>query len=295
MLSTSVTPLEPSAPGPATSGSATNAERVAFGLRGRLFLAFGAISLFVIIAAAAGLYAFREIGQTLDQITIRSVPPALAAAGLARQSEKIIAAGPALLNATDAQEVEQLSRTALNELASASEGLAQLFASTLDPRTIGEISDVVAGLSENLSLMKTTALGGISAADSRKKLIDDTFAAYRQFGVIWGPRFADLRGRVVRLQRAMTSTGGEQERQAALDQFEDAMVALLSLDQIQREAGIAFELIIRASDAENAADIATLEGQAGRSIRRSTGSSRISTRMFPWRSSNQSTTSTLLR
>ncbi|MFI5021079.1 MAG: PAS-domain containing protein, partial [Alphaproteobacteria bacterium] len=267
MLSTSVTPLEPSAPGPATSGSATNAERVAFGLRGRLFLAFGAISLFVIIAAAAGLYAFREIGQTLDQITIRSVPPALAAAGLARQSEKIIAAGPALLNATDAQEVEQLSRTALNELASASEGLAQLFASTLDPRTIGEISDVVAGLSENLSLMKTTALGGISAADSRKKLIDDTFAAYRQFGVIWGPRFADLRGRVVRLQRAMTSTGGQPERQAALDQFEDAMVALLSLDQIQREAGIAFELIIRASDAESAADIATLESQAGRSIR----------------------------
>jgi len=268
VLSTSVTPAEPSASGSATSGSAANVERVAFGLRGRLLLAFVAISLFVIIAAAAGLYAFREIGQTLDQITIRSIPPALAAAGLARQSEKIVAAGPALLNANDAQEVDQLSRTALDELASTSEGLAQLFASTLDARTLEEISNVVAGLNENLSLMKTAALDGISAANRKKKLIDDTFAAYRQFGVIWGPRFADLRGRVVRLQRAMTSTGGGQpERQAALDQFEDAMVALLSLDQIQREAGIAFELIIRASDAESAADIDTLESQAGRSIR----------------------------
>ena len=101
-----MTPAEPGASGSATSGSAANVERVAFGLRGRLLLAFVAISLFVIIAAAAGMDAFREIGQTLDQITIRSIPPALAAAGLARQSEKIVAAGPALLNAIDEQEVE---------------------------------------------------------------------------------------------------------------------------------------------------------------------------------------------
>ncbi|MBV8402404.1 MAG: hypothetical protein JOZ17_27335, partial [Acetobacteraceae bacterium] len=47
------------------------------GLRGRLLLAFFAISLFVIAAAAAGLYVLREVGRTLDGITLKTVPAAL--------------------------------------------------------------------------------------------------------------------------------------------------------------------------------------------------------------------------
>src|SRR5258708_18114058 len=68
------------------------------GLRGRLLLAFIAISLFVVAAAAAGLYALREVEQTLDRITLKTVPVALDARELSRKSEKIVAAGPALVN-----------------------------------------------------------------------------------------------------------------------------------------------------------------------------------------------------
>jgi PAS domain S-box-containing protein len=85
---------------------------------------------------------------------------------------------------------------------------------------------------------------------------------------VWRPRFADLRTQVVRLQRAMTSAAaGAEERRTALDQFDQAMVALLALDQIQREAGNAFELISRAANASEPAEIDNLQAQAQRSIR----------------------------
>lgn len=45
------------------------------------------------------------------------------------------------------------------------------------------------------------------------------------------------------------------------------MVDLFSLDQIRREAGVAFELIIRAADASEPAELTALEAPAERSIR----------------------------
>src|ERR1700738_249824 len=86
------------------------------GLRGRLLLAFIAISLFVVVAAAAGLYALREVEQSLDRITLRTVPVALEARELSRKSEIIFGVGPALVNAGDANEIEELSSRASGQL-----------------------------------------------------------------------------------------------------------------------------------------------------------------------------------
>jgi GAF domain-containing protein len=66
----------------------------------------------------------------------------------------------------------------------------------------------------------------------------------------------------------MTSAGaGSEEGRAAFDQFDKVMVSLLALDQIQREAGNAFEMISRAANAAEPADIDDLEARAQRSIR----------------------------
>lgn len=185
------------------------------GLRGRLLLAFIAISLFVIAAGAAGLYALREVGQTLDRITLKTVPAALDAHELSRKTEKILAAGPALGNAADASEVEAVSSRASGQLVDASTILAHLRTGNLDPGALDEIGDVLAKLGEHLSLMRSARLDGIAAADQNRHVITDTFTAYHQLGAIWQPRFADLRSQVLRLKGAMTaadfgSTGTQQ-------------------------------------------------------------------------------------
>jgi adenylate cyclase len=238
------------------------------GLRGRLLLAFFAISLFVIAAAAAGLYALREVGRTLDGITLKTVPAALDARELWRKSEKIIGVGPALVNASDAKEAEALTSRVRSELADVSAILARLNGTSLALGPLDEVSDVLTQLNKNLDLIWLAWSDGIAAAVQKKRAISETLAAYRQFGEIWRPRFADLRSQVLQLQRTMTSAASSpQEQRDALDRFDQAMVDLLALDQIQRAAGVAFELIIRAADTSATAELDTLEPQAQRSIR----------------------------
>ena len=267
-MPSSVTPAELSSAGSAQKGRRLFIAGLVPGLRGRLLLAFFAISLFVIAAAAAGLYALREVGRTLDGITLETVPAALDARELWRKSEKIIGVGPALVNASDPKEAEALTSWVRGELADVSAILARLSGTSLALGPLDQISDMLTQLNKNLDLIWLAWSDGIAATVQKKRVISETFAAYRQFAEIGRPRFAELRSRVLRLQRSMTSAASSpQEQRDALDRFDQAMVDLLSLDQIQREAGVAFELIIRAADASATDELDALEPQAQRSIR----------------------------
>ena len=123
------------------------------GLRGRLLLAFIAISLFVVVAAAAGLYALCEVERSLDRITLETLPVALDARELLRKSEKIVAIGPALVNASNSEEAEALTSRVRDEQADLSTILARLSDANLDPGALDEISDATAHLNNNLDLM----------------------------------------------------------------------------------------------------------------------------------------------
>ena len=69
-------------------------------MRARLLLAFFGITAFAVLAAAVGIYAFRQVGERLDVVNAR-VPPTMTSLELSRSAERIIAAAPALLAATD--------------------------------------------------------------------------------------------------------------------------------------------------------------------------------------------------
>ena len=81
------------------AAKASKPARFGYGLRERLLLSFIAISGFAVIAAVVGNYAFYAIGEALRQVTDKSVPPAIATLELAQRTERIVAAGPALLAA----------------------------------------------------------------------------------------------------------------------------------------------------------------------------------------------------
>ena len=84
-------------------------QAVGVGLKGRLQLAFAAITLMVVIATGVGLFAFFSVGKSLDRITVQALPRALSAGELLAKAEFIVAAGPALLASNDADEILRLS------------------------------------------------------------------------------------------------------------------------------------------------------------------------------------------
>ena len=87
------------------------------GVRGRLLLAFLGISAFALIAAAAAMYSFSEVGGVLGRITGERVPAALDSLELSRQAERIVAAAPKLLAVTNADEQDEVSEAIAGEVA----------------------------------------------------------------------------------------------------------------------------------------------------------------------------------
>jgi len=217
------------------------------GLRGRLLLAFVAISLFVVVAAAGGLYAVGEVEQSLVR-TRRTVPSALDARELLRKSEKIIRIGPTLASATSTTEVEALSTRLRDELDETSTILARLRDTSLDLDPLNEIEEVMIQLNKNLDLMWLAWSDGNDAAERNSRAVGAAFTAYRQFSNLWQPKFYELNTKLVRLQGVKTSAdAGPEEKRAAADQFDKIAGTLLTLDQLVRNAGEAFELINRAA------------------------------------------------
>ena len=78
------------------------------GVRARLLLAFFGISGFSILAAAAGIYAFRQVGDRLELIDAR-VPQVVSSMEISRAADRLIASAPALLAATTTKERDEIS------------------------------------------------------------------------------------------------------------------------------------------------------------------------------------------
>jgi signal transduction histidine kinase len=248
--------------------TAVSREKIGLGLKGRLQLAFGAITLLVVIATGVGLYAFFEVAKSLQRITEQALPPALAAGELSTKAEFIVGVGPTLLASNNADEINRLSGSVSGELASATKILDQLRRADLDKAVLDAIGEVISNLSSNLALLQAATLEKVSAETKREGAVEATFEAHREFDAIWQPRFADMRGKVVRLQRALVSTSdSQQDRRAELNNLDQAILALLPLEQIRRDFSATFEIALRASTTGDPRELAEFKNQAQRSIR----------------------------
>jgi methyl-accepting chemotaxis protein len=71
-----------------------------FGLRGRLFAAFGAVAVTTVLASGTALLSYDRLGRSLQVVTSTSVPRLTRAADIAQSADEVVAAAQALLAAT---------------------------------------------------------------------------------------------------------------------------------------------------------------------------------------------------
>src|SRR3954471_18023935 len=115
------------------------------GIRGRLLLAFIATSALAILATAAALYAFLEVGTVVERITESRVPAAFASLELSRQAERVTAAAPAILAATSKSQHEEATVAANGSMARLDQLLASLKATSRDTFSVNAIEAAVDG------------------------------------------------------------------------------------------------------------------------------------------------------
>jgi signal transduction histidine kinase/DNA-binding response OmpR family regulator len=235
-------------------------------------LSFIAISSFAVVAAVVGNYAFYALGEALHQVTEKSVPPAIAALELAQRTERIAAAGPALLAVTNSAEFDAVSSGLDQELKEARLLLSKLPGQGLTVEMLGGILRVYDSVAANLESLKLVVRTRIAAADRRSALARSTLEAYQQFRIIWTPKFNELKGHIETLQRTLNAAGSSPEqRLAAFNRLNAAIVDLAPLEQIQQEAATAFEALVRAAGTGKLADLDAVKAQADQSVRRIDG------------------------
>ena len=249
--------------------SASRPARVRFGLRGRLLLSFAAISSFAVLAALVSNYAFYAMGAALQDVTEKTIPPALAILDLAQRSERIVAVGPALLAVTTADEFASASTTLDRELGGVANALAELPRQGVSASKLAELGVVIAKLKESLAALKSAVARRNAATDRKATLLRATFDAYSQFHSIWKPRFEELRGHIRTLQRALeTARTSPDVMLAAVDRLNNAVRDVAPLEQIQQEASIAFESMVRAANAATPAILESVGKEVASSVSR---------------------------
>ncbi|MFZ1090055.1 MAG: hypothetical protein WAN75_12455, partial [Xanthobacteraceae bacterium] len=169
---------------------------------------------------------------------------------LAQRAERIVAAGPALLAASDNSEFASASSTVEQEVKEAAQLLNDLPDKGLPVDKLIEIQGVFNQVAGNLAALKSAAQRRIAAADRKATLVRDTFDAYNQFRTIWTPKFEELKGHIVALQHTLDAAGSTpEERLASLNRLNAVLRDLTPLEQIQQQAAIAFETLVRAAGA----------------------------------------------
>jgi adenylate cyclase len=226
-------------------------------VRIRLLAAFLGISVFAVIAAGAAMYAFSRVGASLERITRRDVPSVLISQELARDAERIVAAAPALLRVTTADEYDQLSTKVTSDVARLNELLARLKESNTKASTLEPIERLVNWLSVNLISLNTIAFNNLSLARQRQELLGELSDTYSGFRALLIPRIESLEGQAQLLQQKIDNPRSASEIGAARE-LSRVSRTLLSLKTVQLQGENIHNAFLRAASAASRSEVEDL-------------------------------------
>src|SRR3954468_23921924 len=140
-------------------------------VRWRFLLAFLGISAFAVLAAAAAMWAFLQLGRVGERTTEQRAPGALASLELSRQAERIVAAAPALLAAGSETARAEVAAGIRAQLARLPGLLARLRDTAPDAAALGGIEPAVAGLGRNLDALDGLVAERLASARRKEDLL----------------------------------------------------------------------------------------------------------------------------
>ena len=139
------------------------------GVRGRLLLAFFAISAFAVGAAVAAMVSMLQIRDSLSLITLHKFPSALASQELARQTAKVVAAAPALITVTTLDQYDEESDKIGKEVARLNELLGVVEHTWSDTSDYRAISEAVERLTANIDAVDELIVRRLLSPTKRKR------------------------------------------------------------------------------------------------------------------------------
>jgi GAF domain-containing protein len=178
------------------------------GVSARLFIAFFGISAFTILGAAAGNYAFDQVGRRLEQIDAR-VPRVASSMEMSRSADRLMALTPALLAAASTQERDEIAMRMRPEIdrltallnAIKRDGSTEAAATVIEP--------LVASFESNLAQLEKLVGFRLESQERLAALLEEAFQADRDTERLFAPWFQVMEMQISRSFRDPRLRGGE--------------------------------------------------------------------------------------
>jgi signal transduction histidine kinase len=182
------------------------------GVRARLLLAFFGISAFAILAAAAGIYAFRQVGDRLELIDAR-MPQVASSMEISRAADRLIASTPALLAATTSKERDEVSNRMRPEVDRLIIGLNDIGRFGRAGEAAIAIQMLVASLRSNLAELENLVGLRLKTREHLAELLQAVFQANQETQRLFAPWFQVMEMQINRSldeARKQSAEGGAQ-------------------------------------------------------------------------------------
>ncbi|MEE8633071.1 MAG: PAS-domain containing protein, partial [Methyloceanibacter sp.] len=223
-----------------------------FGVRWRLLLAFLGISAFSVLAAAAAMYAFFEVDQSLDRIVQQRVPAAIGAQNFSRQAERIIAAAPSLLAASNPEELEQQSEEIQSEFDRLRELLAEFKARDVDPSLIETIENLVDWLGLNLVSVDTFLFSGLVLNEQKRELLRQLASSHIATQRLLAPGILVMESNLAQLRGMIEEAEpGLEQRSTRMAELSKQLISVVPLQRAKSESSAVNDILVKAASAES--------------------------------------------
>ncbi len=239
----------------------------ALGIRGRLLLAFFGVSAIAVLATAAAVYAFLQVGLVVERITEDRVPAALASLQLSRQAERVAATAPAVLTAGNKDRHDEVSAAIAVEMGRLEQSLAGLKGTASLTPTMGEIEAAVVGLRHNLSALDSVVAARLGVVARRAELLRRLSVATTSTQRLVAAGILVMNSKVPQWRAATANPATAPEARAAVTaDLTQAIAAYIPQQNAQREIASLNDTLIKAADAPTSGDLALISFPLRRSL-----------------------------
>jgi signal transduction histidine kinase len=208
------------------------------GVRARLLLAFFGISAFAVLAAAAGIYAFRQVGDRLELIDAR-VPQVVSSMEISRAADRLIASTHALLAATTTKERDEVSIRMRPEVDRLVMGLNHVGRGGKAGEAAVAIQTLVASLRSNLAELESLVGLRLKTRERLAGLLQTVFQANQETQRLFAPWFQVMEMQINRSLEEARKQSAESNAQAGRD-----LPASIVLDRSAHTAQRGFAAVV---------------------------------------------------
>jgi methyl-accepting chemotaxis protein len=216
-----------------------------FGLRGRLFLAFGVVAGLTVLASGSAIFSYDRIGHALFVVTERSMPDIARTSKVVKAAAEVTAAAPNLLAAMDQAARDEATSALASARADLTSSIAALNAD--DAERLGKTGNRIL---ENLGRLADAVKDRQTIAANRSKQVAGLRAAHQKLAEKLSP-MADDAGFSLTL-----GLSGAADKETDLDVIRKALAALADQElaqlqavlELRAEANLMLGILVEAAD-----------------------------------------------